>query len=309
MPEHKKDLLTNLGSKDSTDAGGDSTPKAQSPEVPSTTTKDSEPDRGDDLLVKSVDTDIPTPKGDKKDETVESKTSKTEKVEPSDTVKDPDSWSKDSAFKEIKKLRDENKAVRTKYQTQLEQQKSDFEAEMEKFRTEMSDAIEAKNKLEQMEAEQVDKKRSLEEKIAAREALVTEKDNQINLLQQQMVETQEKLKEFEAEKEAHNQVYKDRITQELAQIPEEFRDLAERIVGNGDPRDGWAALHEAKLKGLFEDKKIIVDHSVPGANNGARTSKEKLLEQEKERRSKLTPQQKIAEGLGKAGLGKSPNLI
>jgi hypothetical protein len=70
------------------------------------------------------------------------------------------------------------------------------------------------------------------------------------------------------------------------------------VKGAGeDPRDGLLALNEAKLKGLFEDKTVVVNHSVPGAKDGARASKERLDEAARETRAQMSSSQKIKAAL------------
>jgi len=69
------------------------------------------------------------------------------------------------------------------------------------------------------------------------------------------------------------------------------------VKGAGDPRDALVALHEAKLNGIFDEKKTIVNHSVPGASNGARATKEQLENAGREQRSGMSSQQKIRAAL------------
>ena len=220
----------------------------------------------------------------------------------SETVQDPNSWSKDSALKEIKKLRDEAKATRVKYSEQLTQFRAEQDAKDELRQSEISDALSAKKELEAIKAAQDDKKRDTEEKLAHRESKLAElqalsetrdKDNV-----RKMREMEDKLSSFEASRQAEMEIQKTRLDGELNKIPEQYREHAELIVkGAGDPRDGLVALHEAKLKGMFEDRTVIVDHSVPGATNGARSSKEKLESAANDQRKSMSSSQKIKAAL------------
>ena len=85
--------------------------------------------------------------------------------------------------------------------------------------------------------------------------------------------------------------------------------MAKYIVkGADDSREALTIIQEAKLKGMFEDKTVVVNHSVPGANDGARSSNERLKEVEKERREKMNSSQKIAEALKQIKSG-TPNNV
>ena len=115
-----------------------------------------------------------------------------------------------------------------------------------------------------------------------------------------------KLSMFEADREAETQVHKARLDEELNKIPEDYRETAELLVrGAGDPRDALIALSEARLKGMFEDKTAIVNHSVPGASDGARASKERLDAAQQEQRKSMTSKDKIKAALDQMKSGQS----
>jgi len=57
------------------------------------------------------------------------------------------------------------------------------------------------------------------------------------------------------------------------------------------------ALHEAKLRGLFDDKTVVVAHAVPGARDGARATKEQLDSAAQGMRERQDSAAKIREGL------------
>lgn len=248
--------------------------------------------RGEDLLKSGAKEEQPEKKVDTKQE------------ESVSTVKDPDSWSKDSALKEVVKLREENKAVRVKFQEQLDKLKSEAEAQIAKIKEEASSAYEAKKKLEAFEAEVADKKRSIEEKLADRETrLVMAEETYKKQLEEKEKELETyKLKalQYEAEVEARKDQYRNRIKEELTKIPEEFKEFAEAIAkSKEDPQEGWLALAAARDKGLFGEKKVVVSHAVPGAANGARLSKTKAEEEAEARSKKKTSKDLIRSGLSR----------
>lgn len=222
-----------------------------------------------------------------------------------------DDWTVESALKEVKKLREENKATRIKYAESIQQLKSEADSKIVQREQELQDLIKAKDELELIKAKEEDRKRDLSEKLAHREALVSEYKSKLELekkaAEDRMNQIQSELQRYKAEAEAQMVVYQDRLKSELGVIPEKFKDVAELIVrGAGDPRDALVALNEAKLKGLFDDKTVVVSHSVPGALDGARASKEKLDEAAKAARDKMTSGDKIKAALREIRSG-SPN--
>lgn len=228
----------------------------------------------------------------------------------SKTVKNPDDWSKDSALKEVVKLREENKAVRTKFQEQLDKIERETETKIAKIKEEAQTAMEAKKKLEALEAEQADKKRSIEEKLAHREAKVAELETTYKLKleekERELASVKTKAAQYEAEQEARKSVYRNKIKEELDQIPEEFRSFADKMVkGYEDPHEAWLSLAEAKRMGMFGEKKIVVNHSVPGAADGARVNKKQAEEAEKEARKSMSSKDLIRAGLSKAKQGQN----
>lgn len=235
-----------------------------------------------------------------------------EKGEP--LVDDPNTWTKESAFKEIKKLREENKVSRLKYQEQIEKIKTEADARLLQKEEEAKQLADAKKELDRIKAEQEDKKRDLSEKVAYREAKLMEMQNLMDAkekdFQNKISNYETALRTYEAEKAAESEIYKNRIQEELGKVPEKYRDYANLIVkGAGDPRDALLALNEASLKGMFEDKTIIVNHSVPGATDGARSNKERLEEINKEQRSKMTSAQKIKESLKQVRSGQPNSAV
>lgn len=224
------------------------------------------------------------------------------------TVKNPDDWSKESALSEVVKLREENKAVRTKFQEQLDKVEKEKQVEIEKVREEAKTAKEAQKKLEALEAEAADKKRSIEDKLAHREARLAETEanykHQLEEKERELASIRSKAQQYEAEQEARKSVYRSKIKEELDKIPEELRPFADKMVkGYEDPHEAWLAIAEAQRMGMFGEKKVVVNHAVPGAADGARLNKKQAEEAEKEARKKMTSKDLIRIGLENAKKG------
>lgn len=259
-------------------------------------------DRGADLISRANGKEVPNKEASKaKDEPATAK-----KEEASGTVKDPDSWDIDSAFKEIKKLREENKQYRLQRQEDVAKVKEQMQSMIAEREAELEKARQAELELAKIKEAEVDKKRSLEEKLADREAKLQDLSIKLDTFQktyeQKLSEREEKLQEYESMVRAQEEVYKQRLEGELAKVPEKFRSHAELLVEGakakgGDYRDALIALNEAALQGVFEEKSVVVNHAVPGAHDGARASKEKLDEAARAQREKMTPQQKIKSAL------------
>lgn len=220
------------------------------------------------------------------------------------TVKNADDWTKESALTEVIKLREENKIGRVKFQEQVDRINKEKDAEIAKIKEKAKSAEEAQKKLEALEASAEDKKRSLEDKLAHREARLSETET---VYAQKLKEKEEELNQYkskaaayEAQQAAQQQVYKDRIKEEMAGIPDELKQFAERMVkGFEDPSEAWTALSEAKMKGMFGEKKVVVNHSVPGAADGARLSKAKQDQAEADAKKAKSSKDKIRSGLAK----------
>jgi chromosome segregation ATPase len=302
------DILGNFSKKSSAEGAANAAPATTA----QTTSTQGELDRGTNLLNKVA------AKGSESSTTQASANNSTasSEGEPSGTettVSSSDDWTKDSALKEVKKLREENKTVRLKYQEQIEKIKSEQEARAQAQQDELVRLKKAQEELDKIKSEQEDKKRDLSEKVAHREARLAElqaistaKEQEF---QKKISDMENIVRQYQAEKAAESEVYKNRISEELNKIPEKFRDYANLIVkGSGDPRDALLALNEAKLKGMFEEKTVIVNHSVPGAKDGARSTKERLEEGDRERRNTMNSSQKIKSGLESIRSG-TPNSV
>jgi DNA repair exonuclease SbcCD ATPase subunit len=309
------DLLNKLGSKkSSTEGTGSPDPRQNSGDLSSvgkTTIAESVTsgvvDRGLDLLKnsgsKKSDAGAATSvQASVEDNSTNSASAKVETSADSVKVGDPNSWSIDSAFKEIKKLREENKATRIKYEESVERLKADSESRISARENELQELSRAKQQLDELRAKEEDKERNLAEKLAHRETLIAEQKVRMETIEREYKrlaqDSESRAAKFQAELEAQNQVYKQRLEAELATIPEKFKDHANLIAkGAGDARDAYLAISEAKITGMFEDKKIIVNHSVPRANEGARTTPESLEAASRDQRSKLDSGKKIGMAL------------
>lgn len=230
--------------------------------------------------------------------------------EESKMVKNPDDWSKESALKEVVKLREENKLVRTKFQEQLDKIEKETLARISVIEEQSKSAHEAKKKLEALEAEQADKKRSIEDKLANREARIAETEvlykAQLEDKEREVQSYKSKALQYEAEQEAKKQTYRDRTKEELDKVPAELREFAEKMVkGYEDPNEAWLAISEANRKGVFGEKKIVVNHSVPGANDGARINTIKSAADAAAAKAKMTSRELIQAGLSQIKEGKN----
>lgn len=298
------DLLNSLGKKDGGTKATGSSSEAQPTETLVGDGSAASLKRGDNLISKST---VPT-------ENVitppVSTASVTEVPSEDKMVKEPDTWTKDTALKEVVKLREENKVVRTKFQEQLDRIQKETEEKISKIQQEAESASAAKKELEALKAEEEDKKRTIAEKLADRENKLAQLeatfDQKLKEKEREAEAYKSKALQYQAEQEARQQVYKERIKEELDKIPEDLRSFAEKMVkGYEDPHEAWLAISEAQQKGLFGEKKIVVNHSVPGAADGARVNKAQLEADEREKRGKMDSKTLIRAGLDKAMKGQN----
>lgn len=305
------DILNTLGKRTNS---VDGTGKASEPQPASAShSAPSEHGRGDDLLAKlggKESQNIAEKTVTSSAESGQSQNSASGTEEPTGGNND---WTTDSALKEVKKLREENKAYRLKYQQELEKLKLETEARDKQKADEVEALRLAKIELDKIKAEQEDKKRDLSEKLAHRESRLAEMQAILEVKEKdwerKLQEQNEIVRQYMAEREAEAQVYQSKVDEELSKIPVKFQDYAKLLVkGAGDSREALVALSEAKLKGMFEDKLTIVNHSVPGAQDGARASKERLEEADRQRREKMSSSQKIGEALKQIKSG-TPNNV
>lgn len=209
-----------------------------------------------------------------------------------------DSWTLESALKEVKKLRDENKQVRVRYEDTVTTLKKELDERVQTIESKYQPLTEAAKELEDLKKKEEDKKRDINEKLANREALLAEAKARSEALardyEAKLSTANAELLRFQAEHQAQTEVYKNKLNEELLTIPEKFKGVAELLVkGAGDPRDALVALGEAKIRGMFEDRTVVVNHSVPGAKDGARTTSEAVNEKLQAELNRLSGTQKI----------------
>jgi chromosome segregation ATPase len=311
------DLLNNLGKKSNSVEGAGKASEPQQATASAAASTGEQHNRGDDLLAKlggkKSQTGTAEPVTTSSAESGQSPKSASSTEEPTGSQTSSEDWTDDSKMKEIKKLREENKAYRLKYQAEIDRVARENEARVQQVQEQMKPLLEAKTELERIKAEQEDKKRDLSEKLAHRESKIAELQTafeaQQREWQRQLQEREAMLNKFQADIQAQEQVYEQRIQEELAKVPDKYQDLAKYLVkGAEDKREALTIVQEAKLKGMFEDKTVVVNHSVPGASDGARATKERLEEAERKRRENLNSSQKIGEALKSIRSG-NPNTV
>lgn len=305
------DLLNTLGKKTNTNsaegAGNKSEPQTATSSVAAS-------NRGDNILAKANGTgtqDIAENSVKPSAEASQTPNQTSSKIE--STGDGQDDWTTDSALKEVKKLREENKAYRLKYQQELEKLKVESDARLEAQKQEVEAFKQAKQELDKIKAEQEDKKRDLTEKLAHRESRLSQIEAVLDAKEKEwsrkLSEQETIVRQYKAEREAEAQVYQNKVDEELSKIPVKYQDYAKLLVkGAGDSREALVALSEAKIKGMFDDKTIVVNHSTPGASDGARSGKERMEEVERSRRDKMSSSQKIGEALKNIKSG-NPNSV
>jgi flagellar biosynthesis GTPase FlhF len=304
------DLLNKLGKKTETTSEGAG--KTSGPQATSTgTSTTAEHSRGDDLLGKVASNNSPEAAANANSSAVTDTTSRTS-ISEEPNGNSPD-WTTDSAMKEVKKLREENKAYRIKYQQEVEKLRQESDLRTQSIKDELEKAKNAEQELAKIKAEQEDKKRDITEKLVHREARIQELESQSRTKQEELlrkIQDQENIvRQYQAEREAEAGVYQNKVDDELSKIPAKYQDYAKLLVkGAGEPREALVALSEAKIRGMFDDKTIVVNHSTPGAGEGARASKERLEEGDKARRNSMSSSQKIGEAL-KSIKGGNPNNV
>lgn len=302
------DLLNKLGNKNKVSAEGTTNVVSTQSNTNTDPTK-LDVSRGTDLINKIGANGSESAAATPSQTSAEVNASTSSKVEPTgnetavlnDGNTDP-SWSLDSAYKEIKKLREENKQYRIKYSEQVDNLKNEMDMRQKAKEAEMQSLIDKAKELDKLKADQEDKKRDLTERLAHRESKLSEYQTMLELQRKEMeskeLEYQKKISAYEAERQVEIKVFETRLQEELSKIPEKYKDYANLIAkGAGDPRDALIALNEARIKGLFEDKIIPVNHSVPGAKDGARANKEMLEQGERERRGSMSSKDKIRTAL------------
>lgn len=307
------DLLNKLGKKSTDNASTEGAASAAPEQSANPAARTSEQARGTDMISQINSSGSAQYAAATEQASADANKSASSKVEPSGSEAGND-WTAESALKEVKKLREENKQYRLKYAENLERLKQEADARLAQKEQETQALVEKAKELDKIKEEQEDKKRDLAERLSVRESKLSEMQTMMKIkeetYQKQLAEKERLLSQYEADRAAESQVYQSRITEELDKIPEQYKEHANLIVkGAGDPRDALIALNEARLKGMFEDKTVVVNHSTPGARDGARASQERLKEGERQTRASMSSNQKIKTALEQIKGGQPNNAF
>jgi hypothetical protein len=218
-------------------------------------------------------------------------------------------WTTESALAEMRKARDEAKRSRLEMKDTVDRLQKEYERKLNEIKSATKPLEDQARELADLRAKEADKKRSLEERIAVRDAALAEKDEEIRALQdaheKEFAKFQAELENLRSEVNVQNQFYEDKLAEELTTIPEKYRVSAERLVkGCDNAREAYEAIREEKAKGLFKDKTIQVSHAVPSADQGARVSGNVQTQAQRESIKKMSSTQKI--GLALESIKQNP---
>lgn len=211
-------------------------------------------------------------------------------------------WTKEQLADALKETRAEAAKRRVELKDTQEQLQKDYEAKIKSIEEKFTPLIDKAKKLEKLEAEQEDKKRTLEDKLSHREQLIAQRDEELKALREEIqkskVDSENRIEQLKANLEAHESFYKDQLEKEKSEIPKKFQDIVETMVkGANDSKHALELIRAAKRENLFGEKKVVVNHSVPGAKTGARTDSAAV---QQDKRQSLKSSEKIREGLKSA---------
>ena len=201
-----------------------------------------------------------------------------------------------------------------KYEEKLAKLSENAEARILAKESELDALVNKAKKLDDLEAAAEDKKRNLEERVSHRDLRITELQSQVESLRtvndSQLSQLEQEIASYRVEKETRAAIAQETLQEELKTIPDRFKAQADIFIkGAGNPSDALVALREAKLSGLFEEKAVYVNNSVPNAQTGARTSKDQLEAAEKLKRAGMSSAEKIKEGLNEAYSSKGNSAV
>lgn len=267
-----------------------------------------------DIIKEAASSDKDSSPKVKSDNTVSDKKVEDTKNTPNDSKDNDTSWTLDNALKEIRKLREENKHTRLKFSEKIDETSKKKQQELDQLVLEQEELKEKAKELEALKEQEADKQRSLEEKLDHRSKRVSQLETEKNVLQKEydekLKQLDEKVSKYEATYSAQQEVYKERLQEELKVIPEKYKQYAERLIkGSDNTEDALLLLAEAKLNGLFEEKQIVVNHGVPGADNGARLTSEQQKNAELEDRKKMSSVNKISNALKNIRSGQQNSAV
>jgi len=212
------------------------------------------------------------------------------------------SWTTDSMMAEMRKAREEAKRSRLEKNDAIDRLKKEYENKLEEIKTATKPLEDQAKELADLKAKEADAKKSLGEKLADREGKIAELSAEVGRLKEahhrELFSLKAELENFRSEINVQNQFYEDKLKEELDLIPDKFKDLAQRLSKSCDStREAVDVIRDAKDKGMFRDRTTVVSHAVPSVEQGARMSSATQKQEQATQNAKLTPVQKIGEGL------------
>ena len=291
------DLLDELGTKA---AAGKSTAKAKaepknSEDEKSKAIKKANAPHATDLVgtVSKVVSDEGEVEGDKL------VSSSTTDASDEDSFKD---WTKDQIAEALKEARAESAKRRVEAKDLEQRLKSDYDQKVKQIEEKFTPLLQKAEELDKVKAAEADRKRTLEDKVAHRETLIAQRDEELKAIREEAqaikVELEGKVQQLKANLEAHESFYTEQLDKEKAEIPKKYQDLVETMIkGANDSKHALELIRTAKRENLFGEKKVFVNHSVPNAKTGARTDSASA---QQEKRESMKSSEKIREGLKSA---------
>lgn len=218
-------------------------------------------------------------------------------------------WTMESMQAEMRKAREEAKRSRLEMKDTVDRLQKEYERKLEELKAATKPLEDQARELNDLRSKEADKKRTLEERLAHRENLLAEKDEEIQSLkdahQHELGKIYAELENYRSEVNVQNQFYEDKLNEELQLVPDKFKATASRIVkGCDSTREAVDAIRDARSEGLFRDKTIQVSHAVPSVDQGARISGRVTTQEQKDKEKKMTPNEKIGAAL--QGLKSNP---
>jgi len=211
-------------------------------------------------------------------------------------AEDKDSPYKDWTVKDFEKaLKDARKDAgkyRTKAKDLEEQMDSKLESVIQEIDSKYAPLKKKAAEFDKIKAEQEDKKRDMSEKLAHRESLIRELEEQLEAAKdsshKEKVALQSELDKVKGSLEGHLAYYREQLDKEMEAIPAQWKEVADAMVkGTNDTREALALIRDAKNKNFFGDKKVEVYHGTPNkASDGARMSSQPTEDQKKDMKSK-----------------------
>jgi hypothetical protein len=216
-----------------------------------------------------------------------------------DPMKD---WTEEQLKEALKETRQEAAKRRVEAKEAEERLQKEYEEKIKSIEEKFSPLVDKAKKLEKLEAEEADKKRDMAEKLAHRETLIQQRDDELNTLRQELestrLEAEKRAAQLKADLEVHESYYKDQLEKAKAEIPKKYQDLVDTMIkGANDTKHALDLVRTAQKENLFGEKKVFVNHSAPSAKTGARTDSATA---QQERRESMKSSEKIRAGLKNA---------